>query len=137
MVYKEHYDLPQHPNLLYTFTSDKPAIYQSVHFFMTLQDLVVRLLFTLGNLAARSNEARQRVYEEDGALDALLDLFQIYMQGVRDPLESQEHSSSEEDVQIKLIRVLANLSIHPTVGVVLAANSKCVDLLLGVMGKSV
>ncbi|XP_062857223.1 armadillo repeat-containing protein 2 [Trichomycterus rosablanca] len=97
------------------------------------QDLVVRLLFTLGNLAARSNEARQRVYEEDGALDVLLDLFQIYMQGVRNPLDSQDLSHSEEDVLIKLIRVLANLSIHSTVGVALAANSQCVELLLEVM----
>ncbi|XP_036438207.1 armadillo repeat-containing protein 2 [Colossoma macropomum] len=100
------------------------------------QDLVVRLLFTLGNLAARSNEARESVYKEEGAVDILLGLLQSYkpaavapksLQDIRGPLHE------DKDVLVKLIRVLANLSIHPTVGVALASNTLCVQLLLEVM----
>ncbi|XP_072535058.1 armadillo repeat-containing protein 2 isoform X2 [Salminus brasiliensis] len=95
------------------------------------QDLVVRLLFTLGNLAARSNEARERVYEREGAVDILLGLFQSYHRAAF--LASKNPQHEEEDVLVKLIRVLANLSIHPTVGRALAANALCVQLLLEVM----
>ncbi|XP_056620116.1 armadillo repeat-containing protein 2 isoform X2 [Triplophysa dalaica] len=95
------------------------------------QDLVVRLLFTLGNLTAKSIKARERVYEEEGGIDALLDLFQIYQ---RKPSAPEQHPAPErEDVLIKLIRLLANLAIHPTVGTALAANPLCVQLLLQVL----
>ncbi|XP_066532253.1 armadillo repeat-containing protein 2 [Hoplias malabaricus] len=101
------------------------------------QDLVVRLLFTLGNLAARSSEARERVYLEVGALDILIGLFQIYKQAAVVGVvafdkhqDSQSPLHKEEDVLVKLIRVLANLSIYPTVGIALAANAHYVQLLL-------
>ncbi|KAI7799789.1 putative armadillo repeat-containing protein 2 [Triplophysa rosa] len=95
------------------------------------QDLVVRLLFTLGNLTAKSIEARERVYEEEGGIDVLLDLFQVYQ---RTPSHPEQHPAPErEDILIKLIRLLANLAIHPTVGTALAANPLCVQLLLQVL----
>ncbi|XP_067273748.1 armadillo repeat-containing protein 2 isoform X3 [Pseudorasbora parva] len=90
------------------------------------QDLVVRLLFTLGNLTAKSIEARERVYEEEGGIDVLLDLFQAYQETLSPPEKCHER----EDVMVKLIRLLANLAIHPTVGTALAANTLCVQLLL-------
>lgn len=94
--------------------------------------MVVRLLFTLGNLTAKSIRARERVYEEEGGIDVLLDLFQIYQ---RTPSAPEQHPAPEkEDVLIKLIRLLANLAIHPTVGTALAANPLCVQLLLQVLG---
>ncbi|XP_051501667.1 armadillo repeat-containing protein 2 isoform X1 [Myxocyprinus asiaticus] len=95
------------------------------------QDLVVRLLFTLGNLTAKSFEARERVYEEDGGIDVLLDLFQAY-QGTPSRPE-QCHAPERVDVLVKLIRLLANLAIHPTVGTALAANALCTQLLLDVL----
>ncbi|XP_060770129.1 armadillo repeat-containing protein 2 isoform X2 [Neoarius graeffei] len=91
------------------------------------QALVVRLLFTLGNLAARSNDARERVYKEENSINILLELFQSYLHTLKNP------PHEDEDILIKLIRVLANLSIHPTVGMALAANTLCVQLLLKVM----
>lgn len=90
------------------------------------QDLVVRLLFTLGNLTAKSIEAREKVYEEEGGIDVLLDLFQAYQETLSPPEKCHER----EDVLVKLIRLLANLAIHPTVGTALAANTLCVQLLL-------
>ncbi|XP_027003425.1 armadillo repeat-containing protein 2 isoform X1 [Tachysurus fulvidraco] len=95
------------------------------------QALVVRLLFTLGNLAARSNDARQRIYEEERFIDVLLDLFQSYLRVPRNNPDLENHV--DEDVLIKLIRVLANLSIHPVVGSALATNTLCVQLLMKVL----
>ena len=46
-----------------------------------------------------------------------------------------KHPSEAEDVLIKLIRVIANLSIHPTIGVSLATNLQIVALLITVLGK--
>ncbi|XP_067240117.1 armadillo repeat-containing protein 2 isoform X1 [Chanodichthys erythropterus] len=92
------------------------------------QDLVVRLLFTLGNLTAKSTEARESIYEEEGGIDVLLDLFQAYQETLSPP--EQCHAPEREDVLVKLIRLLANLAIHPTVGTALAANTLCVQLLL-------
>ncbi|XP_026146586.1 armadillo repeat-containing protein 2 isoform X1 [Carassius auratus] len=95
------------------------------------QDLVVRLLFTLGNLTAKSTEARERVYEEEGGIAVLLDLFQVYQETPSPP--KQFRGPEREDVLVKLIRLLANLAIHPTVGTALAANTLCVQLLLEVL----
>ncbi|XP_076844212.1 LOW QUALITY PROTEIN: armadillo repeat-containing protein 2 [Brachyhypopomus gauderio] len=100
------------------------------------QDLVVRLLFTLGNLAGRSQEARRRVYQEEGSMSVLLGLFQTYKQAGLAPPNPQEPRGPghrDQDVLVKLIRVLANLSVQPSVGLALASNELCVHLLLEVM----
>ncbi|KAJ8275226.1 hypothetical protein COCON_G00098510 [Conger conger] len=99
------------------------------------QDLVLRLVFTLGNLTAKNADARERLWAEPGALDTLLGLFLSYRgpdappPGPGDP----PRPSEREDVLIKLIRVLANLSIHPAAGTALAADAQCVELLLSVL----
>lgn len=41
-----------------------------------------------------------------------------------------------EDVLIKVIRVIANLSINENVGPVICSNYQCVDFLLKVLGKA-
>ncbi|XP_043921248.1 armadillo repeat-containing protein 2 isoform X2 [Protopterus annectens] len=111
------------------------------------QDLVVRIVFTLGNLTAKNNHAREQFYMEDGAISTLLSLFQIYyeldccMKSASGRSESAEevnsrhpkHPTDVEDVLIKLIRVLANISIHPSLGTVLSTNQNCVDLLIKVL----
>ncbi|XP_063078202.1 armadillo repeat-containing protein 2 [Engraulis encrasicolus] len=120
------------------------------------QDLVVRLLFTLGNLASRSPEARERIYEEKGGVDTLLRLFRSYQELLPRPSGPQGPPSAlcpppppppplsssplgvsgREEVLVKLIRVLANLSLHPSAGTALAASNDCLDLLLTVMERS-
>ncbi|XP_030626701.1 armadillo repeat-containing protein 2 [Chanos chanos] len=104
------------------------------------QDLVVRLLFSLGNLTAKNSEARERLFEEEGGIAVLLKLFQTY-QGTEPVPDGPTAlhkpppppNPDREDVLVKLIRVLANVSIHPTAGTALAANAICVQLLLGVL----
>ncbi|TKS76105.1 Armadillo repeat-containing protein 2 [Collichthys lucidus] len=108
------------------------------------QDLVVRLLFTLGNLTAKSDEARQ-LFQCEGCTGTLLQLYDSYQR--RDdsahtptrkgpppspnrppapPACVQEH----DDVLVKLVRVLANMCIHPAVGPALATNTACIQLLM-------
>ncbi|KAJ8397633.1 hypothetical protein AAFF_G00436320 [Aldrovandia affinis] len=110
------------------------------------QDLVVRMVFILGNLTAKSGEAREQLWAEEGVLDTLLLLFLSYHRmdkaspgprapsgTVEDPPQALRQPSDVEDVLIKLIRLLANLSIHPAVGTALATNTQCVELLLKVL----
>lgn len=118
-------------------------------FSTILQDLVVRLLFTLGNLTTKSDEARLRLFQCKSCLGILLQLYDSYQR--RDdslpthklkgpsspgkppvpPLSVQEG----DDVLVKLIRVLANMSIHRAVGPALATNTSCIQLLLETLGE--
>ncbi|NXF48149.1 ARMC2 protein, partial [Oceanites oceanicus] len=108
------------------------------------QDLVIRIIFILGNLTAKNNQAREQFFKEKGSVNTLISLFQTYHEldlnaqkwyherggeGKNRP----EHPSEAEDVLIKLIRVLANLSIHPSVGAALATAHRVVDLLVTVL----
>lgn len=113
------------------------------------QDLVVRLLFTLGNLTAKSNEARLQLFHCEGCMGTLLQLYDSYQR--RDdsphtpprkgrpspskppapPVSVQE----DEDVLVKLVRVLANMCIHPAVGPALATNTTGIQLLMETLGE--
>ncbi|NXS54241.1 ARMC2 protein, partial [Brachypteracias leptosomus] len=108
------------------------------------QDLVIRILFILGNLTAKNNQAREQFFKEKESVNTLISLFQTYHEldlnaqkwhheregeGKKHP----KHPSETEDVLIKLIRVLANLSIHPSVGAALAAAHRVVELLVTVL----
>ncbi|KFO28656.1 Armadillo repeat-containing protein 2 [Fukomys damarensis] len=87
-------------------------------------DLVVRIVFILGNLTAKNNEAREHFAHEKGSIQTLLSLFQTYQQlDLHSPRPARPRLPSEaEDVLIKLTRVLANIAIHPRVGPALAAE---------------
>ncbi|CAO2627875.1 Armadillo repeat-containing protein 2 [Lemmus lemmus] len=102
--------------------------------YQKTQDLVIRIVFILGNLTAKNNQARELFSREQGSIETLLTLFQNFYQpdqhspglglsGARPPAET-------EDVLVKLTRVLANIAIHPRIGPVLAANPRVVGLLL-------
>ncbi|XP_049613981.1 armadillo repeat-containing protein 2 isoform X1 [Syngnathus scovelli] len=94
------------------------------------QDMVVRLLFTLGNLTAKSDEARQRLFRCEASLDTLLRLYDDYQ--LREEEESPPPASRREaeDVLVKLVRVLANMCLHEDVGAALASSTTCVQLLM-------
>ncbi|XP_055116755.2 armadillo repeat-containing protein 2 isoform X3 [Symphalangus syndactylus] len=104
------------------------------------QDLVVRVVFILGNLTAKNNQAREQFSKEKGSIQTLLSLFQTFHQldlHSQKPVgqqgeqhRAQRPPSEAEDMLIKLTRVLANIAIHPGVGPVLAANPGIVGLLL-------
>ncbi|XP_073933199.1 armadillo repeat-containing protein 2 isoform X2 [Castor canadensis] len=104
------------------------------------QDLVIRIVFILGNLTAKHNQAREHFSKEKGSIQTLLSLFQTFYcldlhsqrrgcARAKQPT-AQRPPSEAEDVLIKLTRVLANVAIHPRVGPALAANRQVVSLLL-------
>ncbi|KFQ39374.1 Armadillo repeat-containing protein 2, partial [Mesitornis unicolor] len=108
------------------------------------QDLVIRIVFILGNLTEKNNQAREQFFKEKGSVNTLISLFQTYheldlnaqkcyreREGEDD--NHPKHPSEAEDVLIKLIRVLANLSIHPSVGAALAAAHRVVESLVAVL----
>ncbi|OCT80393.1 armadillo repeat-containing protein 2 [Xenopus laevis] len=107
------------------------------------QDLVVRIVFTLGNLTAKNNKTRELFYKEQGSIETMLHLLHVYYELDRKPSQStaiQNEKTTElkkpseiEDVLIKLIRTLANLCVHPTVGAELAANQNCITLLMQIL----
>lgn len=47
------------------------------------------------------------------------------------PMSAQE----EDDVLVKLVRVLANMSIQPAVGPAVATNTTCIQLLMETVGE--
>ncbi|NXH68330.1 ARMC2 protein, partial [Hydrobates tethys] len=108
------------------------------------QDLVIRIIFILGNLTAKNNQAREQFFKEKGSVNTLISLFQTYHEldlnaqkwyheRGGEEKKHPKHPSEAEDVLIKLIRVLANLSIHPSVGAALATAHCVVDLLVTVL----
>ncbi|KAM6355300.1 armadillo repeat-containing protein 2 [Podargus strigoides] len=108
------------------------------------QDLVVRIIFILGNLTEKNNEAREQLFKEKGSVNTLISLFQTYHEldlnaqkwhherGGKEK-NHPKYPSEAEDVLIKLIRVLANLSVHPSVGAALATAHRVVKLLITVL----
>ncbi|XP_059698301.1 armadillo repeat-containing protein 2 isoform X2 [Haemorhous mexicanus] len=106
------------------------------------QDLVIRIIFILGNLTARNDQSREQFFKEKESVNTLTSLFQTYYELDLNALtwhhdrkgkNQPKYPSEAEDVLIKLIRVLANLSIHPKVGAALAAAHPVVGLLVTVL----
>ncbi|XP_026912943.2 armadillo repeat-containing protein 2 isoform X3 [Acinonyx jubatus] len=103
------------------------------------QDLVVRIVFILGNLTAKNHQAREQFSKEKESIPTLLSLFHTFYKldlcaeeqagGAQQP-KVQRSRAPAEDVLIKLTRVLANLAIHPGIGPALATNPHAVGLLL-------
>ncbi|XP_063245839.1 armadillo repeat-containing protein 2 isoform X6 [Prinia subflava] len=106
------------------------------------QDLVVCIIFILGNLTAKNDQSREQFFQEKESVSTLISLFQTYCEldlsaptwhHDREGKNHLKYPSEAEDVLIKLIRVLANLSIHPRVGAALAAAHPVVGLLVTVL----
>ncbi|XP_058276044.1 armadillo repeat-containing protein 2 isoform X3 [Hirundo rustica] len=106
------------------------------------QDLVIRIVFILGNLTEKNDQSREQFFQEEESVNTLISLFQTYYElDLNAPTRHHDrkgrnhlkYPSEAEDVLIKLIRVLANLSIHPRVGAALAAAHPVVGLLVTVL----
>ncbi|XP_072821781.1 armadillo repeat-containing protein 2 isoform X2 [Vicugna pacos] len=107
------------------------------------QDLVVRIVFILGNLTAKNNQAREQFCREKGSFPTLLSLFHTFyeldlhsrkrVEEGDDRPPARRPPAQAEDVLIKLTRVLANLAIHPRVGPAIAAHPRIVGLLLATL----
>lgn len=91
----------------------------------------MRFLYTLGNLTASVEASRQQLFECTGALLQLYDRHQRRGGAAARAAAAEE----DDDVLVKLVRVLANMCIHPAVGPALAASEACVELLLETLGE--
>ncbi|XP_060527142.1 armadillo repeat-containing protein 2 [Cylas formicarius] len=85
------------------------------------EDIVVRLTYILGNLVARIDRARIEFFDEPGSIDGLVNLWRVYLERTLQlcSLTVENGSivnSNSEDVMIKVIRVIANVVINPTIG---------------------
>nr|CAD7426048.1 unnamed protein product [Timema monikensis] len=95
------------------------------------QDVMVRLGYAIGNLMAKNDVARTKFFVEEGAIKSMLNLLTIYLERDLQMVRTTEKISSSdagsngsvEDVIIKIIRILANMSINPIVGSSLACSS--------------
>ncbi|XP_076467000.1 armadillo repeat-containing protein 2-like isoform X2 [Babylonia areolata] len=128
--------------------SSYKAFVQLLNRHLKKDDLVVRLCFVLGNVTAKNEQARQRLYQEKEGLDTLLTVLKTYDELDKQGKEfanmsaSPEESESTkdainkiEDVLIKVIRVLANLSISEDVGPFIAANQQLMTQLLSIIDR--
>ncbi|CAH1402753.1 unnamed protein product [Nezara viridula] len=92
------------------------------------QDIIVRFGYALGNIITKSDDARIKLYQEPGAMSSILNLLENYLdkdleimrasgpygEGIKSPDWASD--GSVEDVIVKMIRIVANMSMHPEVG---------------------
>ncbi|KAI5732296.1 hypothetical protein M8J77_024523 [Diaphorina citri] len=109
------------------------------------EDIVVRLTYGLGNLAADDDSARIQIASEKDSIPILVDLLEIYlskdmalMTQVRsnDSKKERDRDSLIEDVMIKIIRIIANLSLNDTVGKQLTSSTlenNCSERIVNVL----
>jgi len=102
--------------------------------------LVLRLSFVLGNLTEKNDRLRVAfaLDMEGSALVAeLLDRYWQKDKRRKSATSREERSDGpgeEEEVLLKLVRLLANVAINPSVGVAIASSSAAVDPLLDILG---
>ena len=101
------------------------------------QEIIVRVLFILGNLTTKSDETRHQLYFSKGSRKYLLKVFQSYfdrnIEASKIATNDNTEQENTEDVLNKMVRVIANLSIHPEVGPEIAKNVEILDLLVQVL----
>ncbi|CAF1247866.1 unnamed protein product [Rotaria sordida] len=113
------------------------------------QALVVRICFILGNMMAKSEDARLTFMKDSHALQTLTKLLHSYIQLdslVLKPDKLDTNDSTSQDVDVvddpntnqfrsienvinKVIRVLSNLAISEENGLIIIRRDDCIDLL--------
>ncbi|KAL4233349.1 Armadillo repeat-containing protein 2 [Mactra antiquata] len=106
------------------------------------QDIVVRVCFILGNMTAKNDDARTLLFQQPKSLDVLLSVLKTHLEldfkskgkekkdkVKTDGMDDMKH----EDVLVKVVRVIANISINEDVGPLVASNNVCVELLVKIL----
>ncbi|XP_060572268.1 armadillo repeat-containing protein 2-like isoform X3 [Ruditapes philippinarum] len=109
------------------------------------QDIVVRVSFILGNMTAKNDNARVQLFQQPKSLDILLTVLKTHLEldyKTRNKLEKKDKPKSDggnedtnkhEDVLVKIVRVIANVSINDEVGPQVATSNQCVELLIRIL----
>jgi len=105
--------------------------------------LVVRLSYVLGNLAAKSTDIREIFMSECNGVMLLSELFQRYWRQDRKLAQAEAVSgqktqgtdaSDTEAVLVKLVRLIANVTISCSTGIQVASSGLIIDPLLDLLG---
>ncbi|XP_026676704.1 armadillo repeat-containing protein 2-like [Diaphorina citri] len=127
------------------YPSAMTTFFQILKKYPGREDIVVRLTYALGNLAADDDSARIQIASEKDSIPILVDLLEIYlskdmalMTQVRsnDSKKERDRDSLIEDVMIKIIRIIANLSLNDTVGKQLTSSTlenNCSERIVNVL----
>ncbi|KAL9883391.1 armadillo repeat-containing protein 2 [Glossina fuscipes fuscipes] len=93
-----------------------------------LLSLISRLGYILGNIMAKYDSARVQFYHNDVAMEYLINILEIY---AKEPLTLHNSmGDSVIDVLIKIIRVVANMSVNEEVGLGLGNCRSLGNILL-------
>ncbi|MEW5313475.1 MAG: hypothetical protein WDW38_005041 [Sanguina aurantia] len=113
--------------------------------------ILLRIAFVLGNLTTQSRACREQMAALPGALDSVVSILHTLATPPPTPRPPppphppliarpprrhpcpQNRSSSREECLVKLLRLLANLSIHPAAGRALAARPEVSAALLSTL----
>ncbi|XP_022081750.1 armadillo repeat-containing protein 2-like isoform X2 [Acanthaster planci] len=135
-----------------TAVGEYPSAFQSllalISRYQDQPDVVVRLSFALGNMTAKNDDFRYCLFNAENAMETLLNVLRHHFvkslqksklteeNTVNSQNGNSEYTSSTnlmEDVLIKIIRVIANLSINNDIGPLIASNENCVDQLMQIL----
>lgn len=93
--------------------------------------IISRLGYILGNIMARHDEARLEFFNNDAAMDAMLNTLDFYSNQRFDI--KNNNGDTVTDVLIKLIRVVANMSVNSEVGYGLGLRAPLGVVLLNIL----
>lgn len=96
--------------------------------------IISRLGYILGNIMARYDDARVEFYNNDAAMEYVLNALEFYSNQRFDI--KNNNGDSVMDVLIKLIRVIANMSVHAEVGFGLGLRAPLGVVLLNILLES-
>ncbi|KAK9693613.1 hypothetical protein QE152_g34085 [Popillia japonica] len=110
---------------------DNIADYPNIHdIFVRLfekypgnDEIIVRLTYTVGNIVARNDDSRIKLYHQQNAITSLIKLWKIYLERTLkccsmrvDVGNGETNTTNVEDVMIKIIRIIANIAINSEIG---------------------
>ncbi|XP_038044159.1 armadillo repeat-containing protein 2-like [Patiria miniata] len=135
-----------------TVLGEYPSAFQSILAllgrYQDQRDMAVRLCFALGNMTAKNDDFRYCLFNAENAMETLLNVLRHHfvksLQKSKLPEEEPAKSQNgdgestnstnlTEDVLIKIIRVIANLSINNDIGPLIASNENCIDQLMQIL----
>lgn len=93
--------------------------------------IISRLGYILGNIMARYDEARIEFFNNDAAMDAMLNTLDFYSN--QSFIIQNNNGDTVMDVLIKLIRVIANMSVNSEVGFGLGLRPPLGGVLLNIL----
>ncbi|XP_065056881.1 armadillo repeat-containing protein 2-like [Rhopilema esculentum] len=117
---------------------------KAISHFINEQDVVVRLVFVLGNVAAKDTDARTDLHFKYNCLDVLVQLLSKYVTALRQDCNRKDGGSksdndaetdSEKSIEIlvKTVRVIANMSIDSEVAADVIENETFLDIIQNIL----